>query len=565
MLTATKNNGKKILNLSVSVLFAVAALAIFRFVLPVRELSLRDYQMREIVMGGYGQADYHILYSNVLLGYLFKGLYSICDSFAWWELVQLGLVFISLVLITYILLSFIDSKLWWAFAVLINFIFGMRLLHSIRYENTALALGMAGILLTAVSNADEKKSHRITGFAAGTVLMVLSGLYSFETCLICYAFYLVYFVIDTIQIWRGQGIPTDRLKKNIAYLLRFILPLGIVCLSSVFSDRAYKKNQEWKEWKEYYNTYEELRLNGLPDISVYEDVYETLGWSETDWQLFVGKLFEDDSVFGIEQLKVLAGLEEQSAIKWQDIPMEAFFGGFVDHAFGVTALVLFACIFWFISKRDIPVILYTLALPVISFGVYYLCSGFGSIPSMDYVLYGGCTMNLILYICRRAPEENLKADIMQAMVACIACIILGIHVYTETYNPAVLWHKEQYIRDLAQYMEQDMEHIYFIDGNQMEQTLAAYNISLPENVRLLGGGLKNLPISYIENEGTGYDNWMLALIECPNAYLVTEDDLMVFVYYNYFRAHYGDNVGVYCDMQFKNYKFVRYYYSDTDK
>lgn len=565
MLGATKNNGKKILNLSASILLATAALALFRFILPVGELFLRDYQMREIVLGGYGEADYHIIYSNVILGYLFKGLYSLCDSIAWWELVQLGLVFTSLVLITYILLCFTASKLRWTFAVLINFIFGMRLFHSIRYENTALVLAMAGILLIAVSCTDEKRSHRITGFIAGAVFTVLSGLYSFETCLICYAFYLVCFVIDAVHIWRGQEALAGRLKKGIVHLLRSIFPLGIVCLLFVFSNGAYERNQEWKEWKEYYDTYETLHRKGLPELSEYEAEYEALGWSDTDWQLFAGGLFEDDRVFGMEQLKTLAGLEEQPAFKWQEIPVGAFFGGFIDHTFGVTALVLFACIFCFIRKKDIPVIVYTLALSVILFCLYYLCRGFGSIPSMDYVLYGGCTMNFMLCICRKVPEENLRADTMQAVAACIACIILGVHVYMETYNPAVLWHKEQYIRDLAEYMEQDTEHIYFIDGNQMESMLAAYNIRLPENVRLLGGGLKNLPIGYIENEGTRYDNWLLALIECPNAYLVTENEMMTFVYYNYFCAHNGGNVGAYCDTQFKDYRFIRYYYNDTDK
>lgn len=565
MLSAMKNNEKKILNLLASVLLAAATFALFRLILPVGELFVRDYQMREIVLGGYGEADYHIIYSNVILGYLFKGLYSLCRSIAWWELVQLGLVFISLVLITYILLCYTDSKLRWMFSVLINFIFGMRLFHSIRYENTALVLAVAGILLARVSSMDEKKSHRIMGFIAGAVFTVLSGLYSFETCLICYAFYLVYIVIDAIRIWREQQTLAGRLKKGIVHLLRFIFPLGIVYLLFVFSNGAYERNQEWKEWKEYYDTYEALSRKGLPELSEYAAEYEALGWSETDWQLFTGGLFEDDGVFGTEQLKALAGLEEQPGFQWQEIPLGAFFGGFTDHTFGVTALVLFACIFWLLRKKDIPMIVYTFALSVVLFCIYYLCRGFGSIPSMDYVLYGGCTMNFMLYICRKAPEEKLRVDTMQAVAACIACIVLGMHIYMETYNPSILWHKEQYIRDLAEYMEQDTEHIYFIDGNQMENTLAAYNIRLPENVRLLGGGLKNLPISYIENNGTRYDSWLSALIECPNAYLVTDNEIMTFVYYNYFCAHNGDNVGAYCDTQFKDYRFIRYYYNDAEK
>lgn len=540
-----------------TIFLTTCSFILFYFLLSGGGMYIHDYQMKNIIMGVYGHADSHIVYSNTILGALFKTLYRLNDDIKWWEIVQLSTSFISLNIITYFVIKNMKSKISWCFVILINIVFGMNLFHYIRYENTAIVLCAAGIVINLCSSKELNSKKRMIGFIIAIFFILISALYSFAACIIGLGFSVIDVIINIINISKFEIKKSEKIKKIINTLLRLSTFIFIACCVYFISYASYHNNKEWATWNDYFYTYKTLYDNVETQKINYNDAREVLNWSENDWQVFKIGIFDDYNFFTKYSM---AKLNEKASDKFK-IDIVACFNVITENSFGVVALIFLIVSFFVINRKDVLKISYILlfSISVVIFAEIF--KEMLKMASLNNVVYCGILIELLLFLTEKSNTDGLFTQVnnTQIIFSCVISILLGIHMYMENYTLPIK-NEEQQIYKLMEYMEKNEDKIYFIDISKNERMYSSYNIQIPENVKMLGSGLKNLPICYTYKDAD-YDGNNFELLLEDDVYFVTEDGLMPFVYYNYYFEHY-DNVDVYCDFKIGKYQVIRFFINE---
>lgn len=541
----------------VTIFLTTCSFILFYFILSGGGMYIHDYQMKNIIMGVYGHADSHIVYSNTILGALFKTLYRLNDDIKWWEIVQLSTSFISLNVITYFVIKNMKSKISCCMAILINIVFGMNLFHYIRYENTAIVLCAAGIIINFFCKKELNSRKRLSGFIIAIFFILISALYSFEACTIGLIFSLIDVIIDIVNINKKEEKKYEKYKQIGISLFRLLFFIFVACGVYFVSYVSYKNNEAWATWDDYFCTYESLYDNVESKKINYNDASEVLNWSENDWQIFKIGIFDDSNFFTRD---CMANLNERANDKFK-INIEAYLNVITENSFGVLALIFLIVSFFVINKRDAFKILYILSFSIVVIIYVDFFDNTLQIVSANNIVYCGVLIEVLILLIEKSNTDGLFTQInnIQIFFSCFISILLGIHMYIDNYTLPIK-NEEQRIYKLMDYMEQNEDKIYFIDISRDEEIYSSYNIQIPDNVKLLGSGLKNLPISYMYKENAYNGNCFELLLE-DDIYFVTDDAIMPFVYYNYYFEHY-ENVGVYCDFKVDEYQIIRFFYNE---
>ena len=247
--------------------------------------------------------DEHLLFINVCLGYVFKFLYSVCNSINWY-----GLSFILIGLAsTYTLLFVLKKYINYYYSLLISLILELFVLFNFTF--TCLAIITSAIALIKMIDLcnDEKlnrKSFCIQLFATiilyecGFLLRKESGL---STILI-----LIPLII--ITIW-----------KNIKKKRLWLIILTVIVLSSSFTlinNWAYS-SKEWKDWENYNIARAQVLDYPITNYEKNKNAYKKIGISENDYKcMYFGDaqayLFSDKQYFNEKRLKQIVDLMPKS-------------------------------------------------------------------------------------------------------------------------------------------------------------------------------------------------------------------------------------------------------------
>lgn len=538
----------------ISFIFTAFSFAIFYLLLSDGNIDIRDYRMESVVTGKYGMADYHIVYSNVLLGYIFEWLYSVCDGIQWWIVAQVSLTCIAMFIVTYIIIRYVSSKTIYILAFLINMILGIQLFTCIQYESTAIILVIAGVILSYVSIKEEK--YNVPGFIGGMIFILLSSLYSFSVSLIVGFFYCICLIIDVIsKIYKKtEG------KKYILRHLSLLIPLAISIILFVLSNITYNDDNEWKEWSQSYNTYETLKSKKEKGLLTYEDANEILGWGQNTWQMFTLGFIDDTEVFNLDDLKKLDIKTDRETSRLSKLSFGDFVNELVRSSFGIIAIVLSLFIYMKYNKKDLIILFINVFLVIAALIFSCFIPRELYVISINNVILAGLVMNLLLLIVDRnnnCKEFNYKGA-TNIIAVFVAGMILCVYVYIQK-STIISEYDTAEICQMINNMEMDSDCTFFLCDYNIESVLASKNITVPSNVRILGGGLGKLPISCIDDS----NDFTQILVESPDAYLITTNIYMPFIYYNFYNEN-DKCVEVWCDKNIGDYQFIKFFYNRNE-
>lgn len=243
----------------------IAFFAVMAMVLPLSFEENDDVVMAMIANGTYsGVPDFHLVYINVIYGYVLTLLYGLLPAIEWYTLSFAVLHIVSMSVLAYCVLTTPNRAKWerilW---LIILYVLWARIIVALQFTTTAGLTCLAGCMLLL----RESKQARWSG----VVLVAVAALIRFM------AAGLVGLLMAPIIVY------TYRL--NWRKYMAVIVMLAAVVGGRVVNKMVYDSDPEWK----YYREYNQLRaqLNDNPNAHKLQPEELPVGVDSTDYKLLL--------------------------------------------------------------------------------------------------------------------------------------------------------------------------------------------------------------------------------------------------------------------------------------
>ena len=274
-----------------------------------------DFIMSAIISGVYGGVhDPHLMFINVLWGYLLLPFYYLVPSINWYLVSLLFVSLMSFTAMTYIVLKQNGVKTGLFFAFFIFVFLGTDSYIMFQFTKTAATAVMAGSLLfiNALRNVNKFNKKELI---CGGILAVVGTMIRFNASYVAGGFILLILVYGAIRFKR-EGISFS--KKHILK----VVTSGAVLIAIVFSLKAadsfiYSSNDDYKFYKEYNHVRGLILDRPSYDYSVLKDRYEEAGLSENDYFLLRTWNFGDSDFYTLDRMEDVVDIlnENQSKLR----------------------------------------------------------------------------------------------------------------------------------------------------------------------------------------------------------------------------------------------------------
>lgn len=249
-----------------------------------------DAMMNNISRGFFnGKADEHLIYINVVFGYLTKSLYAITNQVNWYAVIYILLILLSVYTIINVFKNNSNEIVAFVAGLLIECI----CIYWFTFTVIAYMCVLAGVL-KFVDYITTKKNRTIVNSVMNSVSVFVLMVSAF--ILRDDAFISGCLVLLPLIIILGKNVKN---KKRLIVLI----PIAI-CIISVFAinKNAYSETL-WRNYSEFNSL--RSKVIDFPITSYYEDkgFYKSIGYSENDVECATHWCFGDKIVFSPQNYK----------------------------------------------------------------------------------------------------------------------------------------------------------------------------------------------------------------------------------------------------------------------
>ena len=293
------------LNLAVMALFVL----LFR---PFFETN-DDASIIHMVDGSKGIRDPHIVFENVILGWIYIFLYRITAALPWYTMVQYGILWLSMGSITYVLCSlpvFENQRRaaragkillcagFWFFA-------GYEAYVLIQFTRTAGFAAIGGTLLLLFFAGRDKR--QIFEAAAGMLLLTLAFLLRWKQALLCIAM-LSGIGLQMLLVF-DKACRKRLLRRTVCVMLAAAAVFG----ATYYTDRCAYESEQWQSYLQFNRERGQLLDFGLPSYKTNQEVYHSLDIYKVSFDLLRTWNFADPQVYTTQVFHQLNELRDQTA------------------------------------------------------------------------------------------------------------------------------------------------------------------------------------------------------------------------------------------------------------
>lgn len=568
---------------------AVLVIALFVFVPFFEEID--DTHIAMLSEGAYGVREWRLIYVNILLGKLYKGLITIWPFVRWHCVLQYIAIFISFVLCTYVL-----SKHKYGYLLSSAVILGLfyELYVSLQYTKTAAFVTATGIILffeyvrnikkiddssKAVAKSDHKvlKIENVYYVLFGMLLIFYGSLLRVEASLIACVPLFFFGILELI-----------RFKKFFRYLLIFVPTFIAVVVAILVNSRVYANDADWNSFMRYNKARMQL-TDYRYDILYYPhngERLENMGITENDALMIVTYQFGDDTVYSTEYMENISRAFGRKPFTFQvfrnlygSIREELLRNTVILPALICFIIILFASIIIERSRShsesiaDARLKLYLSMMTGIMCAaalIYFQYSG-----RWSHRLVGALVIPAILGIAYILDGEinfvdtkgivfggNLKDKSSGLLFISILTILLfNVFNYYGNINEykTSLTDYTNSKRELTEISE-DKENLYVFDTFTFQYSFV-YDVFKPNytgelsNFVSCGSWFMNSPITKEQCRNFNCENPFEALISCDNAVLI--DNCYPDEKAKFFVEHYGDDYNAVNVMTKNGFEFYK--------
>lgn len=288
--TGRKNNWLWAIGLNLTFLISILLFCDIKY-----EVS-DDFVMSTIISGAYGNGyNPHLIFINVLWGYLLLPFYYFVPTISWYLIAQLLVCFLSFTIVSYMLLERLERPIACLFIIVLLTVFADDAYILVQFTKTAMIAVMGGGIVFLWILFYEKFRPLLIG--AG--LLCLAGtMIRFKTIYIAGGFFLIILIVEFYKLIRERNY-----RKIIRITISGIVLIAISVALETTNTYIYNLNEEYAFFKNYNEARAQMTDASDYGYEAYEAELSRVGISENDYKIMRSWSFADNEVFSIEILE----------------------------------------------------------------------------------------------------------------------------------------------------------------------------------------------------------------------------------------------------------------------
>ena len=542
-----------------------------------------DFVMETILSGAYGgEINPHMLFVNVLYGYVLKGFYLLLPTLNWYTISLLFWGFIACMGFAVFLCKLLDYKR----AIFFDFIFLVAFSNDIyillQFTKTAALCCSIGALLIMQGLFGEKKEREKfkviinrSELVLGIVLCVVGSWIRMNV-----VYLIALFVLIIVFYEYSSYVKTffDNKECRRVLVKKTLICFGIVAV--VFgcygiNRISYNTNADYK----YYSQYAKVRAAIVDSVDYgyeeYAEEFTKIRISENDYYMLRKWNFSDPEYFTIEKLQKIANIIQEhnhsKKIDWQKIYDQYQERKYTSYPICMACIIItILCVLWNAKKWK----WYGITWACTAFLIIYFFVRGRVLYRLEYGIFL-CTFLALIYLSLDDLKGILedKNSVIMMLIISFCCIAMHVFIHIpdfryvnvkieerkwyidDTYNASWNYDVRKYRKvlnrsDLSYGLINEMsahpENTYLLDFNSTIQSLyydwSAFD-SLGKgyytNYCYLSGVTMNFPDVNNCLKNMGISNPIKDLVN-DNVYLV--DIVNYEKIETYLREHYYPNV-----------------------
>ena len=529
---------KKFINqhkfLLASIGFTILALVIFNLLYIPHFETNDDLGMSNIIYGySTNNLNIYLVYINVIVGVILKGLLTIWPNYPWYTLLQYSLVTVSYCSLIYLIVKKFGLIKGMCFSFALTLFMGYGTFISIQFTRTASICTLAGVLLLFDAINDEKKS--VLKYCISFILIVFGSMYRFTSFMMI----LIMLGLVGIQFFIQKLLKKD-FKGIISLCLPFICIFAICFGCRLINNYSYQRDPVLKEYKQVNKYRANVMDYSLIPYDEEPEFYESIGMNRDAYNVSRSWLFADPSVFNLDTFKALSdnmSKKYQSNMNVSEILIGAknliYLCRYMFFPSVILGIVGFICCFKG-NKKNIPFFILEVFV-FMGIELYLFYRGRYLISRVQYGLF--LELFMILALCCIDEITMKKHKILRALLF-ICCMSIGL--YGNCYSGikekhSLTMHKKA--TSIVTLEENDRNHkfINIALGDRLFDIFSKKDVGMDSNV-LIFSGWRYFHPSYFENlELNGYTNTYKDMVD-DDAWLATSSNVNNIR--NYIRSNY---------------------------
>ncbi|WP_434309631.1 hypothetical protein [Hominifimenecus sp. rT4P-3] len=532
-----------------------------------------DFIMAGILSGAFGtEPDPHMLFINVIWGYMLLPFYHLFPEISWYLIFQLLLCFFSLTALVFFVLQRAGKTYAITLSALLIVGFSNDLYLVVQFTKTAMIAVMSGSLLflSGFFNADRKKWSCIL---LGGALVVLGSLVRFDVIGIAGLFLTGILVFEFVQLKKRSEDTKAWIKSCLPVVFGGVILIGIVFAAKGYDSWVYSNDEEYRYFRAYSQARSFVVDSASSGYESMESEFLAAGISKNDYQMMRKWNFADPDYFTLERMQeagsIIAEDEQAGSRTVLDICKRLWGRQFWGYpAFWACFCLFGVAVFW--GKHLWPFVIGSGVLGIF-YMIYFVLRGH-VVYRVEYSVFLSVFLAALYFFDEAHWKPSLRREYVKKWVfRVLGAVLAGIQVcmYIPDCPPAGISSEERktFVEDvfyeswrfdgrryrrqvkiedgnaaLLQEVKEHPNNFYFFDFSTTIQTLYLdYDplIRLPvgfyHNSLYLGGIMTALPSTITLLNKNGLENPLKSLVK-ENVYLV--DNLSIEDKLQYLQEHY---------------------------
>lgn len=499
-----------------------------------------DVYMSSIAYGTYGQYDEHLVFINIIIGRLLKGLLTLCPWIPWYGVLQTVIVFVSFVIIGYRIFDIrLDFEMLTISTVMI-WIMGLQFYVQMQFTKTAGIASIAGILLILRFCAQRKGKNWIS-FIMGLVMCSVGIMYRASTF---YPSFAILFVLGVYELiyYHNRDIVKRLLRYGGCAILLLVIMKGLVAYNS----SQYYEDKAYKDYLEFSSIRTKLTDYYWPDYHNNKAGYDELGISDLDVEFYSTWNLADKAVINTQNLTTIDSfkdddnnyLENNKNIKHF---LVQFYNVFMRYSFNI--VVLLVIVLAVNKEKKQKIFLGVSGFVFISLQLYLYNKGRVFIQRVDAVFVMAFISSQFVVLAYGKKER--KKWLIRMLMTMLPLTLVNMDGQNTTDGISKVSEKEQ--QEWISYLQNNKDTLFMMESwtnvYLMDSIYSIWNtpaMGISENVYLLGGWLYQSPYTNGILDKYGIDNPMQDMVGNDNVSFVINGNTDTFE--RYIERHYYDNV-----------------------
>lgn len=538
-----------------------------------------DFVMAAIMSGAYGNApNPHMIFINILWGYLMLPFYYLFPNVSWYLIFQLGLIFVSLVLVSYMILKRSNRPMAFLLIIILLTFFADDAYILVQFTKTAMLAVMGGGVVFAWS-LFEHRNWKLEILAA--IICLAGTLIRFDVIYIAGGFLLLILIVEFGKMFWKERNEKDFQNRIIRITISGICVIALAFGLDSLDSYIYNQDEEYRYFKQYGEARGKIVDASDYGYEAYRTELEKIGVSENDYRLMRTWNFADNEVFTLEVMQktaeVIADYKRNVEISKEMILENMQARGITGYPifFATAFLVVLTCIF----QRKYSLAGFCSAGLGFAYILYFFLRE-RVVYRVEYAVFVGIFLS-ILYFWKENSREKW-VDYVEIGRICVilsmVCLVLQMPLYLpdRSYQAVTNEDRRSYIdgtffeswnydarkyrknvnkgkpeNGLIREMETHKENLYFLDFHTTMQTLyyewnpfQALPTGYFDNTLYFASVMTNFPEERVCMERYGITQPLKELVN-DNVYLVdtdtrTLDNKIKFIQEHYYPDAYAE-------------------------